>query len=45
MLGRRCRQVGGVMTFLWHNSSFRGSYRHAAHIYEPAIAEMSGWRT
>jgi len=43
-LGRRCRRVGGTMTFLWHNSSFRGSYRHAAHIYEAAIAEMSGWR-
>ena len=40
-LAERCREVGGVFTLLWHNSSFHGSYAGWADIYQPVVEQLA----
>lgn len=44
-LARRCKQVEGTFTLLWHNSSLDGEWRPWAEVYRQvvrALAEMQG---
>ena len=44
-LARRCKQVGGTFTLLWHNSSLGGEWRPWAEVYRRVVgvlAEMQG---
>jgi len=39
-LAERCREVGGVFTLLWHNTTFEGAYESWSRIYESVIDRL-----
>ncbi|MGI6455407.1 MAG: hypothetical protein ACOX5R_07245 [bacterium] len=44
-LAKRCKQVNGTFTLLWHNTSLQGDWKPWAEMYRrvlPQLAEMVG---
>ena len=39
-LARRCKQVGGTFTLLWHNSSLDGEWRPWAEVYRRVVGAL-----
>jgi len=42
-LARRCKQVEGIFTLLWHNSSLGRDWRTWGEMYHRVLSELSSW--
>lgn len=40
-LARRCKEVGGTFTLLWHNSSLTGEWRHWGQMYQRMVQTLA----